>query len=94
MYGLPQAGIIAHNQLKEHLVKYGYALCKYTTPGLWGHPSRKTKFCLAVDDFGIRSTSEADLQHLLSALRDKQYTILIDTAGELFCGSNPSKMGL
>jgi hypothetical protein len=84
MYGLPQAGIIAHNLLKEHLAKYGYAPCKYT-PGLWGHTSRKTKFCLVVDDFGIKTTSDADLQHLLSALKDK-YTISIDTAGELFCG--------
>jgi hypothetical protein len=84
MYGLPQAGIIAHNQLKEHLSKYGYAPCRYT-PGLWGHSTRKTKFCLVVDDFGIKTTSKDDLEHLLNALKDK-YTISIDSAGELYCG--------
>eukprot|EP00957_Ditylum_brightwellii_P210040 15364504-Ditylum_brightwellii.AAC.2 len=33
MYSLPQAGRIAHDQLKIHLQKYGYAPVKHT-PGL------------------------------------------------------------
>jgi hypothetical protein len=36
MYGLPQAGHIAYDQLKEHLQKHGYRPEKYT-PGLWHH---------------------------------------------------------
>jgi hypothetical protein len=34
MYGLPQAGIIAQQLLKEYLQKDGYRQSK-TTPGLW-----------------------------------------------------------
>jgi hypothetical protein len=33
MYGLPQAGILAFNQLKTHLSTHGYAPCTHT-PGL------------------------------------------------------------
>ena len=36
MYGLPQAGKLAHDQLKAHLAKYGYHPCRLT-PGLWKH---------------------------------------------------------
>jgi hypothetical protein len=34
MYGLPQAGILAQNLLKERLNKHGYHQSP-TTPGLW-----------------------------------------------------------
>ncbi len=36
MYGLPQAGIIAQQLLKERLQKHGYPQSQ-TTPGLWKH---------------------------------------------------------
>eukprot|EP00957_Ditylum_brightwellii_P193643 14746384-Ditylum_brightwellii.AAC.1 len=36
MYSLPQAGRIVHNQLKEHLTKFGYEPVPIT-PGLWKH---------------------------------------------------------
>jgi hypothetical protein len=36
MYGLPQAGILAFNQLKTHLTTHDYATCTHT-PGLWTH---------------------------------------------------------
>eukprot|EP00957_Ditylum_brightwellii_P008270 625627-Ditylum_brightwellii.AAC.1 len=39
MYGILQAGHIAHDQLVKHLQKYGYSLCKLT-PDLWKHDSQ------------------------------------------------------
>ena len=37
MYGLPQAGKLAHDQLKAHLAQYSYYPCPLT-PGLWQPP--------------------------------------------------------
>jgi hypothetical protein len=34
MYGLPQAGILAYDQLVRNLSTYGYAPCPHT-PGMW-----------------------------------------------------------
>ena len=56
MYGLPQAGIIYHTQLKRHILSFGYKLCR-CTPGLWEHETRDARLCLVVDDFGIKYTS-------------------------------------
>ena len=53
MYDLVQAGIIAHESLKENLQPYGYAPEKITQ-GLWTHTDRDINFTLVVDDFGIK----------------------------------------
>ena len=76
MYGLPQAGILANIQLKQHLKKYGYYETK--THGLFRHESRTTTFTLVVDDFGVCTTSKADLDHLRHAINNK-YDTTIDT---------------
>ena len=86
MYGLPQACIIAHTQLKENLSPVGYRPCRYT-PNLWEHETRDTKFFPVVDDSGIKYTSDDDLQHLLSDICTK-YKILVDMEGTLFFGIN------
>jgi hypothetical protein len=52
MYGLKQAGLIANQQLRKHLTKYGYAPTP-RTPGLWTHSTRNIAFSLVVDDFGV-----------------------------------------
>ena len=78
-YGLKQAEKLAREQLVEHLAQYGYAPDPYA-PNIWGHETRPTKFCLCVDDFGIKSFSDEDTKHLLGALKDK-YNISIDTEG-------------
>ena len=36
MYGLPQAEILVNDELKAHLVTYGYYTTEFT-PGLWIH---------------------------------------------------------
>ena len=84
IYGLKQAGVLAHNNLIICLRKHGYRPCKFTK-GLWNHISKSTQFVLVVDDFGIKYQNEADLQHLFVALRDK-YTISVDLTGKNFFG--------
>ena len=84
IYGLPQAGKLANEQLIRHLAPYGYAPCSIT-PGLWKHETRNISFLLVVDDFGIKYTDKRDAEHLLDALRDA-YKISIDWDGERYCG--------
>eukprot|EP00957_Ditylum_brightwellii_P177264 13503691-Ditylum_brightwellii.AAC.1 len=83
MYGLPQAGRIAHSKLKLHLAQYGYKPVPIM-PGLWQHKDRDITFCLVVDDFGIKYTTKNDLEHLITALQEI-YRIKIDMTGELLC---------
>eukprot|EP00957_Ditylum_brightwellii_P058094 4405855-Ditylum_brightwellii.AAC.1 len=84
MYGLPQTGKIANNQLVKHLKQYGYRPTKHT-PGLWKHKTRDITFCLVVDNFGVKYTSKKDVKHLIDALQ-KLYTITVDHKGKIFCG--------
>ena len=55
MYGLVQAGIIAHDALKENLKPYGYAPAK-VTQGIWTQIDKDINFTLMVDHFGIKYT--------------------------------------
>ena len=84
MYGLKQAAILAYVQLKDFLEQYGY----YPEPhcvGLWSHRTRKTKFCLCVDDFGVKYFSDDDANHLLNSLK-RHYQISTDWKGQNYCG--------
>ena len=76
MYGLKQEVIIAYNQLISHMYTHGYYPVPFTT-GLWAHNTRKTKFCLFVDDFGVKYFTKDDANHLLDPLK-KQYAISTD----------------
>ena len=84
MYGLNQAGIIAHISLIHHLAPFGYHLARHT-PVLWQHETRNTIFTLVVDDFAIKCTSLDNAQHLLHALKEK-YTISEDWEEKLYIG--------
>jgi hypothetical protein len=84
MYRLPQAGRIACDDLVTHLEPYGYAPALHTL-GLWWHKTRLTTFTLVVDDFGVKHTTLADANHLVSALKDK-YKIKEDRTGSLYTG--------
>ena len=52
---------------------------------MWGHTSRRTKFALCVDDFGVKYFSTSDAIHLIDAL-EKSYTISKDWTGRDYCG--------
>jgi hypothetical protein len=65
--GLPQAGIIAQQLLKEHLQKHGYRQ-RQATPGLWEHDTRLISFSLVIDDFGVKYVGKENAQHLLDTV--------------------------
>ena len=84
MYGLKQAAILAYKQLVNVMKEDGYSPIPHTI-GLWKHDTRKTKFCLCVDDFGVKYFGEEDKKHLLTTLK-KHYKVSIDHEGHNYCG--------
>ena len=76
MYGLKQATVLAYQRLVVLLGPHVYYPEKYTT-GIWAHKTRKTKFCLCVDDFGIKHFTTEDAKHVLATLK-KYYNISTD----------------
>ena len=86
MYGLKQAARLAYDELVANLAKHGYKPDPIS-PNIWSHTDRPTKFCLCVDDFGIKYHSQEDANHLITALKTN-YEITIDTEGNNFCGLN------
>ena len=84
VYGLKEAGILAFNYPVENLVPHRYHLVQYIAC-LWKHETKKTTFVLCVDDSGIKSYSQSDLDHLLTALR-QTYVISTDPTGRNYIG--------
>ena len=76
IYGLKQAARLAYDNLVTNLKKDGYFPDKYY-PDIWSHESRPTKFCLWVDDFGVKYLTKDDANHLSTSLQ-KCYDITID----------------
>ena len=85
MYGLKQAALLAYQKLVTNLAPHGYTPCKYSL-GLWTHSTRQTKFCLCVDDFGVKYFSKSDADHLLTSLRSSGFTVSTDWEGKNYCG--------
>ena len=84
IYGLPQAGLIAHIDLVQHLGKFGFHPAEHT-PCLFIHESRPVMFTLVVDDFLFKATgpnSRQHIDHLLAALKAK-YEITVDQSQRL-----------
>jgi hypothetical protein len=84
MYGLKQAAVLAYDNLVHNLAKSGYTPIAHTI-GMWQHDTKRTKFCLCVDDFGVKYFCKDDAEHLLQSLR-KDYTCTVDWTGRNFCG--------
>jgi len=83
MYGLPQAGKIANDQLQIFLLPHGYQPCPFT-PGLWRHATHDIQFTLVVDDVAVRYTKRDDVNHLLDALR-AHYQVTEDWDAARYC---------
>ena len=84
MYGLPNAGLIAQDQLITFLLADGYYQCPHT-PCLFKHATRNIIFTLVVYGFGIKYKNEEDRDHLFATLR-KHYTITTDLEGSKYLG--------
>ena len=84
VYGLPQAGRLANDQLRARLEKEGYYEAA-TTPGLWRHKWRPIQFTLIVDDFGIEYVGREHAEHLASVLK-KYHNITEDWEGTKYAG--------
>lgn len=84
IYGLPQAGKLANEQLQRHLSPFGYTPCPHTA-GLWRHSTRNISFLLVVDDFAIKYTDTTDVTHLLDALQT-EYKMSTDWTATRYCG--------
>jgi hypothetical protein len=82
VYDLPQAGILAYNQLVSHLVIHGYSPCTHT-PGIWTQNTRDVTLCFVVDDFGIKYSKRCDADHLLAAL-EELYVVTMDWADSMY----------
>ena len=67
MHGLKQASKLAYDNLKLHLVSYGYTPIKFT-PGLWTHKPSRLTFALIVNDFSMKYTNRVQAQALANAL--------------------------
>ena len=67
IYGLPQAALLAKQQLDAHLASHGYY--ESATLCLHKHITRPIMFTLVVDDFGIKAAGQEHLDHLLNTLR-------------------------
>ena len=84
MYGLPQGGLLAQQQLEERLNEHGYYQDQYV-PGLWHHKYRPIKFTLVVDDFGVKYVRKQDAEHLVKVLSE-HYTVTEDWTGSKYIG--------
>ncbi len=84
MYGLPQVSVLANQQLKERLDKYGYYKVPHT-PGLWKN-TLPIQFTLDNDDFGIEYVNKNHVEQLPNALK-AHYKVEIEWTGRLYCGS-------
>ena len=71
---------MAYDELKIHLAKHGYSPDK-DAPNIWSHTTRKNKFCLCIDDFGVQYFKMEDAHHLIKALEEK-YSITKDFSGK------------
>ena len=83
-YGLKESGKIAHDDLVQHLERYGYRKARHTE-GLFTHITRSISFTLVVDDFGIKYIDKADVDYLIRAINSK-YKFKVDWEGKQYVG--------
>ena len=84
MYGLKQADILAFDSLVHNLTTHGYTPVPITI-GIWNNTTRRTKFCLYIDNFGVKYYTKEDAMNLLDSL-NKKYTYTMDWQGQHLYG--------
>ena len=83
MPGLKQTVILAHKYLKQYLLPHRYEPI-YSTIQLWHHKTKPTKFCLFIDNFGIKYQSKEDTEYLCNAI-GVNYYYTVDFEGKNYC---------
>jgi hypothetical protein len=83
MYGLPQAGKLANDYLKQLLQPQGFI--PTAIPGLWTDTASDLVFALVVDDFLVRYTHNTHRRRLLEVLQTR-YKVTVDEKAERFVG--------
>ena len=68
MYGLKQADIISYKKVISQMYPHSYYPVPFTTE-LWAHQTKKTIFCLCVDDFGVKYFSKENADHLIDSFK-------------------------
>ncbi len=68
MYGLPQAGMLAKNFLKERLKEWGQSELTHS-PGLCTHKNRLVWLTLVGDGFHIKYVDKDHVENMMSVLR-------------------------
>jgi len=68
MYGLPQASLLANQQLVRKLTSAGFVQARHA-PGLFVHTSKPIMVALIVDDFGIQYVGKPAADFIISTLR-------------------------
>jgi hypothetical protein len=84
IYGLPQAGRLAFEKLSRLLKRHGYIACP-NTPCLFQNATNGVAFTLVVDDFAIKYTDKASVEHLFAAIRE-EYRLEVDWSGSKYIG--------
>ena len=84
IYGLPQAGRIAHDALVKRLEPYSYHP-SIKTQGLWTHKIKLINFTLVVNYFGVKYSLKEHALNLKADLEDK-YTVTTDWEGKFYIG--------
>ena len=67
MYGLRQESSLAYQYLSTLLIDGGYKQILESL-GMWKQKSRKTLFCLCVENFGVKYHSKVDVQNLYDTI--------------------------
>ena len=80
MYGLPQAGLLAHEFLEQIFQKHGYKQSK-VTPGFWTHAWRPISLTLVVENFGVNYVVKENAHHFVRVLKEN-YEISEDWNGK------------
>ena len=84
MYGLQEAAILAYDQSAKFLNNYGYSHVQGTAD-LWKYETKRTTFCLCVDDIALNYYSQEDLQYFLTSIKN-HYDYHTDYQGTNYIG--------
>ena len=67
MYVIKQAAVLVYENLIKNLSPFGYKPIP-NTDSYWRQKQNPTKFCLCINNFGIKCFSKADINHLITSL--------------------------